>query len=250
MLAAPTSETHEHLLRPLAPEVLAVLVRRYGPFDACEDAVQEALLAAVRQWPETGVPENPRAWLLTAASRRLIDEFRSDAARRRREQWDALRTTRQDTPAHDDSLGLLFLCCHEALSPPSQIALTLRAVGGLTTAEIASAFLIPEATMAQRISRAKRTVAEAGALRAAVIRARTNVGSQPFGTRSIWASTRAHRQLRRSNPTARARARSDPTGTACAAGRGARMTALAAVREPERRWRALIDTSCYDRTAA
>ena len=163
MSAAPTSETHEHLLRPLAPEVLALLVRRYGPFDACEDAVQEALLAAVRQWPETGVPENPRAWLLTAASRRLIDEFRSDAARRRREQWDALRTTRQDAPAHDDSLGLLFLCCHEALSPPSQIALTLRAVGGLTTAEIASAFLIPEATMAQRISRAKRTVAEAGA---------------------------------------------------------------------------------------
>jgi RNA polymerase sigma factor (sigma-70 family) len=163
MSAAPTSETHEHLLRPLAPEVLAVLVRRYGPFDACEDAVQEALLAAVRQWPETGVPENPRAWLLTAASRRLIDEFRNDAARRRREQWDALRTTRQDAPAHDDSLGLLFLCCHEALSPASQIALTLRAVGGLTTAEIASAFLIPEATMAQRISRAKRTVAEAGA---------------------------------------------------------------------------------------
>ena len=163
MSAAPTSETHEHLLRPLVPEVLALLVRRYGPFDACEDAVQEALLAAVRQWPETGVPENPRAWLLTAASRRLIDEFRSDAARRRREQWDALRTTRQDAPAHDDSLGLLFLCCHEALSPPSQIALTLRAVGGLTTAEIASAFLIPEATMAQRISRAKRTVAEAGA---------------------------------------------------------------------------------------
>jgi RNA polymerase sigma factor (sigma-70 family) len=162
MSAAPTSETHEHLLRPLAPEVLALLVRRYGPFDACEDAVQEALLAAVRQWPETGVPENPRAWLLTAASRRLIDEFRSDAARRRREQWDALRTTRQDAPAHDDSLRLMFLCCHEALSPPSQIALTLRAVGRLTTAEIASAFLIPEATMAQRISRAKRTVAEAG----------------------------------------------------------------------------------------
>src|SRR5437763_6285234 len=107
MSAAPTSETHEHLLRPLAPEVLALLVRRYGPFDSCEDAVQEALLAAVRQWPEKGVPENPRAWLLTAASRRLIDEFRSDAARRRREQWDALRTTRQDAPGHDDSLG----CC-------------------------------------------------------------------------------------------------------------------------------------------
>jgi RNA polymerase sigma factor (sigma-70 family) len=163
MSAAPTSETHEHVLRRLAPEVLGLLVRRYSCFDACEDAVQEALLAAVRQWSETGVPENPRAWLLTAASRRLIDEFRSDAARRRREERDALLTTSQDERAHDDSLALLFLCCHEALSPASQIALTLRAVGGLTTAEIASAFLVPEATMAQRISRAKRTIAEAGA---------------------------------------------------------------------------------------
>jgi RNA polymerase sigma factor (sigma-70 family) len=163
MSAAPTSELHEHLLRPLAPEVLGLLVRRYGSFDACEDAVQEALFAAVSQWPETGVPENPRAWLLTAASRRLIDEFRSDAARRRREERDALQTPPQHERAHDDSLSLLFLCCHEALSPASKIALTLRAVGGLTTAEIASAFLVPEATMAQRISRAKRTIAEAGA---------------------------------------------------------------------------------------
>jgi RNA polymerase sigma factor (sigma-70 family) len=163
MWAAPTSESYEHLLRPLAPEVLSLLVRRYRSFDACEDAVQEALLAAVRQWRETGVPENPRAWLLTAASRRLIDEFRSDAARRRREERDALQTPPQHERAHDDSLSLLFLCCHEALSPASKIALTLRAVGGLTTAEIASAFLVPEATMAQRISRAKRTIAEAGA---------------------------------------------------------------------------------------
>jgi RNA polymerase sigma factor (sigma-70 family) len=163
MSAAAISESHEHLLRPLAPEVLGLLVRRYGSFDACEDAVQEAVLAAVRQWPDTGVPENPRAWLLTAASRRLIDEFRSDAARRRREEQDALQPSSEGAAAHDDSLALLFLCCHEALSPASQIALTLRAVGGLTTAEIASAFLVPEATMAQRISRAKRTIAEAGA---------------------------------------------------------------------------------------
>ncbi len=163
MSAALTSESHEHLLRPLAPQVLGLLVRRYGSFDACEDAVQEALLAAVRQWPETGVPENPRAWLLTAASRRLIDAFRSDAARRRREEQDALQAMPLQAPAHDDSLALLFLCCHEALSPASQIALTLRAVGGLTTAEIASAFLVPEATMAQRISRAKRTIDQAGA---------------------------------------------------------------------------------------
>jgi RNA polymerase sigma factor (sigma-70 family) len=165
MSAAGISEGHEHLLRPLAPQVLGLLVRRYGSFDACEDAVQEAMLAAVTQWGRTGVPENPRAWLLTAASRRLIDQFRSDAARRRREEHGVLQTTvtLDDASAHDDSLALLFLCCHEALSPASQIALTLRAVGGLTTAEIASAFLVPEATMAQRISRAKRTIVQAGA---------------------------------------------------------------------------------------
>jgi RNA polymerase sigma factor (sigma-70 family) len=165
MSAVASPERCADLARALAPEMLGRLVRRYGSFGACEDAVQEALLAAVTQWPATGVPENPRAWLLTAASRRLIDEFRSDAARRRREEQDALGTPSPgaDPPAHDDSLALLFLCCHEALSPASQIALTLRAVGGLTTAEIASAFLVPEATMAQRISRAKRTIAEAGA---------------------------------------------------------------------------------------
>jgi RNA polymerase sigma factor (sigma-70 family) len=165
MSAAVTSDGFEHLLRPLAPQVLGLLVHRYGSFGACEDAVQEALLAAVDQWPRTGVPENPRAWLFTTASRRLIDELRSDSARRRREEGQALRSSSapRDTPGHDDSLALLFLCCHEALSPASQIALTLRAVGGLTTIEIASAFLVPEATMAQRISRAKRTIADAGA---------------------------------------------------------------------------------------
>jgi RNA polymerase sigma factor (sigma-70 family) len=161
----------EHLLRPLAPEVLGVLVRRHGQFDACEDAVQEALLAAAVQWPEQGVPENPRAWLLTVASRRLIDELRGEVARRRREELIAEAEApagagglEPPAPAHDDTPALLFLCCHESLTAPSQIALTLRAVGGLTTAEIASAFLVPEATMAQRISRAKATVKASGAV--------------------------------------------------------------------------------------
>jgi RNA polymerase sigma factor (sigma-70 family) len=150
----------EHLLRPLAPEVLGILVRRHLQFDACEDAVQEALLAAALQWPSEGVPANPRAWLVAVASRRLVDELRSDGARRRREELVApLETSPEpETAAHDDTLALLFLCCHESLTAPSQIALTLRAIGGLTTAEIASAFLVPEATMAQRISRAKATL--------------------------------------------------------------------------------------------
>jgi RNA polymerase sigma factor (sigma-70 family) len=157
----------EGLLRELAPQVLGVLVRRYGSFDTCEDAVQEALLAASRQWPIEGVPEHPQAWLVAVASRRLVDEVRSDVARRRREEGAAavaLADERSQAPGaerlreHDDTLTLLLLCCHPALSPASQIALTLRAVGGLTTAEIASAFLVPEATMAQRISRAKATI--------------------------------------------------------------------------------------------
>jgi RNA polymerase sigma factor (sigma-70 family) len=155
------------LLRPLASQVLAVLVRRYGQFDACEDAVQDALLAATVQWPADGVPGNPRAWLITVAARRLADQWRSESARRRRETTAAALAGPEelaaaadvDQAAHDDTLTLLFLCCHPALSPPSQVALTLRAVGGLTTAQIASAFLVPEATMAQRISRAKRSVA-------------------------------------------------------------------------------------------
>jgi RNA polymerase sigma factor (sigma-70 family) len=158
----------ERLLRPLAPDVLGILIRRHAAFDACEDAVQEALLAATVQWPADGVPENPRAWLLTVASRRLIDELRGDLARRRREEWVAdpeapIGPAGLDEPSrvHDDTLALLFLCCHESLTAPSQIALTLRAVGGLTTAEIASAFLVPEATMAQRISRAKATLRNA-----------------------------------------------------------------------------------------
>jgi RNA polymerase sigma factor (sigma-70 family) len=152
-------------VRRLVPEVLGALVRRYGRFDACEDAVQEALVAAAAQWPVEGWPESPRAWLVTVATRRLADHVRSDAARRRREEADALRTP--PPPAggeeHDDTLTLLFLCCHPALTPPSQIALTLRAVGGLSTAEIARAFLVPEATMAQRISRAKQRIKAAGA---------------------------------------------------------------------------------------
>ncbi|WP_103341149.1 RNA polymerase sigma factor [Amycolatopsis sp. CA-126428] len=153
-------------VRRLVPEVLGVLVRRYGPFDACEDAVQEALAAAAAQWPVAGWPENPRAWLVTVASRRLADQVRSDAARRRREEADALRTPPPaggEAEAGDDTLTLLFLCCHPALTPSSQVALTLRAVGGLSTAEIARAFLVPEATMAQRISRAKHRIKAAGA---------------------------------------------------------------------------------------
>ena len=154
----------EDLLRELAPQVLGALVRRHGQFDACEDAVQEALLAAARQWPKEGAPDNPRSWLLTVASRRLADERRSDAARRRREETAAVLElpVQGETTDHDDTLAILFLCCHPSLSVPSQLALTLRAVGGLTTAEIARAFLVPESTMAQRISRAKERIKSAG----------------------------------------------------------------------------------------
>ncbi|GIE92885.1 RNA polymerase sigma factor [Paractinoplanes rishiriensis] len=148
----------EGLLRELAPQVLGGLVRRYGQFDAAEDAVQEALLAASLQWPREGVPENPKAWLTSVAARRLVDEFRSDSARRRREVEVTLKETGSAVSDRDDTLALLFLCAHPELSPPSQLALTLRAVGGLTTGEIAAAFLVPEATMAQRISRAKQTI--------------------------------------------------------------------------------------------
>ena len=139
-------------------------MRRHGQFDACEDAVQEALLAAARQWAEGGIPESPRSWLVTVASRRLVDEWRSESARRRREENVAVLDVRGSGEAsgRDDALTLLFLCCHPSLTVPSQLALTLRAVGGLTTAEIANAFLVPEATMAQRISRAKQTIKGAG----------------------------------------------------------------------------------------
>ena len=154
----------EDLLRESAPQVLGALIRRYGRFDACEDAVQEALLAATVQWPDEGVPANPRAWLVTVASRRLADFTRSDEARRRREETVAAMDVPPAEPAtgEDDTLTLLFLCCHPELSEASRIALTLRAVGGLTTAEIARAFLVPEATMAQRISRAKQRIKTSG----------------------------------------------------------------------------------------
>jgi RNA polymerase sigma factor (sigma-70 family) len=152
----------EDLLHRLAPQVLGALVRRYGRFDACEDAVQEALLAAALQWPVEGEPDNPSGWLVTVASRRLADEVRSEQARRRREETVASEPAAGDALDEDDTLTLLFMCCHPALSPPSQLALTLRAVGGLTTAQIASAFLVPEATMAQRISRAKQSIRATG----------------------------------------------------------------------------------------
>ncbi|MFI6548779.1 RNA polymerase sigma factor [Streptomyces prunicolor] len=152
----------EDLLRRHAPQVLGALVRRYGHFDTAEDAVQEALLAAARQWPERGVPENPRGWLIRVASRRLTDALRGEEARRAREEKAAALEPREpytaEPPREDDTLSLLFLCCHPELTPTAQIALTLRAVGGLTTAEIARAYLVPEATMAQRISRAKAKV--------------------------------------------------------------------------------------------
>jgi RNA polymerase sigma factor (sigma-70 family) len=159
-----TDQSVEDLLRVLAPQDLGTLARRHGQFDACEDAVQEALLAAALQWADAGVPDNPRSWLMTVASRRLVDEWRSESARRRREETDAvLELPSQGQPSdEDDTLTLLFLCCHPSLSAPSQLALTLRAVGGLTTAEIANAFLVPEATMAQRISRAKQTLKSTG----------------------------------------------------------------------------------------
>ncbi len=161
----------EDLLRELAPQVLAALVRRYGQFHLCEDASQEALLAAALQWPSGGRPDNPRGWLITVASRRLMDQVRSERSRRTREELIVVATPQSELlggpadagPAdRDDSLALLFGCCHPNLSSPSQIALTLRAVGGLSTAQIAAAFGVPEATMAQRISRAKQTISGTG----------------------------------------------------------------------------------------
>jgi len=154
----------EHLLRELAPQVLGAIVRRYGDFSAAEDAVQEALIVAAQKWVEQGVPENPRAWLIHVAARRMSDHFRSVLARRRREAvvqplaGDDLELRVDPEPERDDTLLLLFMCCHPSLTRPSAIALTLRAVGGLTAAEIARAFLVPEPTMAQRISRAKQVI--------------------------------------------------------------------------------------------
>jgi RNA polymerase sigma factor (sigma-70 family) len=162
----------EDLLRELAPQVLGALLRRHQALDLCEDAVQEALIAAAASWPDAGLPANPRAWLITVATRRLIDEVRNESSRRQREdrlvfgsppaELSRLPGGEHD-PDRDDTLTLLLLCCHPALTSPSQIALTLKAVGGLTTAEIASAFFVPESTMAQRVSRAKQRIREAGA---------------------------------------------------------------------------------------
>ena len=156
----------EQLLRELTPQVLGAVVRRFHDFAASEDAVQEASLAAALQWPREGLPDNPRAWLTQVALRRMIDEIRRDSARRTRES-DLIRETMVEpdidlSPNEDDTLVLLFMCCHPSLTPSSAIALTLRAVGGLTTAEIAHAFLVPEATMGQRISRAKQTIKNSG----------------------------------------------------------------------------------------
>jgi RNA polymerase sigma factor (sigma-70 family) len=155
----------EDVLREAAPRALASLARRYGRFDECEDALQEALLLATKRWAQYGLPDDPRAWLVTVASRRLVDRWRSESARRHREERVAELEARGpgETSDRDDALTLLFLCCHPSLSAPSQLALTLRAVGGLTTGEIARAFLVPEATMAQRIRRAKQTVRASGA---------------------------------------------------------------------------------------
>ena len=158
-----------HLLRELAPQVLGAVIRRFRDFAAAEDAVQEALLAAATQWPKEGVPDNPHGWLIQVASRRMTDSLRSGLARRRRETEAARQSGYVTAPGdienegeQDDTLILLFMCCHGALTSSSAIALTLRAVGGLTTGEIANAFLVPEATMAQRISRAKQTIKTSG----------------------------------------------------------------------------------------
>ncbi|MFZ0959001.1 MAG: sigma-70 family RNA polymerase sigma factor [Candidatus Sulfotelmatobacter sp.] len=171
MVAQSSDAPLEHLLRELTPQVLGAVVRRFRDFAAAEDAVQEALLAAAMQWPDEGLPDNPRAWLTQVAFRRMTDQIRSESARRRREDEMAVEVSRAHevtttigvaSEEEDDTLVLLFMCCHPALTLSSAIALTLRAVGGLTTAEIAKAFLVPEATMAQRISRAKQTIKDSG----------------------------------------------------------------------------------------
>jgi RNA polymerase sigma factor (sigma-70 family) len=159
-VTATTSDAYEDVWRAASPHAHAALLRRYGDFEACEDAVQEALLAAARQWPDEGTPDDPKAWLVRVASRRLIDARRSERARAGREATVAELVEPGPASERDDSLALLLLCCHPALSRPSQVALTLRAVGGLSTDRIARAFLVPEATMAQRISRAKARLRE------------------------------------------------------------------------------------------
>ncbi|WP_328712168.1 RNA polymerase sigma factor [Nocardia salmonicida] len=150
----------EDLLRELSPQVLGVLVRRFGDFDLAEDSVQDALLAAATQWDRDGLPDNPRGWLIQVAQRRMADAVRAEVARRRRETTVFVRDVPVDAIERDDTLDMYFLCCHPDLPPAGAVALTLRAVGGLSTAEIATAFLVPESTMAQRISRAKKRLAE------------------------------------------------------------------------------------------
>jgi len=182
---APAEFTHENLLRELAPQVLGAVIRRFGDFGAAEDAVQEAMLAAALQWPTEGLPDNPRGWLIQVAARRMTDHLRSESARRRRESVAATSRDEKVMPSvgvpslasfvsnltrqgsaletdQDDTLILLFMCCHPALTSSSAVALTLRAVGGLTTGEIARAFLVPDSTMAQRISRAKQSIKTSG----------------------------------------------------------------------------------------
>jgi RNA polymerase sigma factor (sigma-70 family) len=168
MTPRPAETPSEHLLRDLAPQVLGAVMRRFRDFAAAEDAVQEALLAAAVQWPCEGVPDNPRGWLIQVASRRMTDHIRSESARRRRESHAAREMSRMsasmaiETAPQEDTLVLLFMCGHPVLTQASAIALTLRAVGGLTTAQIAHAFLVPEETMAQRISRAKQSIKTSG----------------------------------------------------------------------------------------
>lgn len=167
--ASPHEIGLEPLLRELAPQVLGSVIRRFRDFAGAEDAVQEAMIAAATQWIREGIPENPRGWLIQVAARRMADFLRSDNARRRREAQVAIEMEAvtiwpemQEEPYHDDTLTLFFMCCHPSLTASSAIALTLRAVGGLSTAEIASAFLVPEATMAQRITRAKHSIKASG----------------------------------------------------------------------------------------
>jgi len=164
-VTAPLSPAHEQLLRELTPLVVGAITRRFGDFAAAEDATQEALIAAATQWPRDGVPDNPRGWLIQVAARRMTDHIRSESARRKREEASAAieagpapSADRAMSSDHDDTLILLFMCCHPALTRSSAVALMLRAVGGLTTAEIARGYLVPEPTMAQRISRAKQSI--------------------------------------------------------------------------------------------
>ena len=194
------------------------MIRRFRDFAAAEDAVQEALLAAAVQWPREGIPDNPRAWLIQVASRRMTDHLRSEMARRRRETAAAMESEQVALPAavaseteQDDTLILLFMCCHPALTPSSAIALTLRAVGGLTTAEIANAFLVPEATMAQRISRAKQSIKASGV----PFRLPTEPGAGPTSPRRAARALpdlqrRLHQQRRPAAAAQRAIRRGDP----------------------------------------